>query len=913
MWVLPCGFVAACFLAAGVAHFVSLSASAALFAVAAIALFALTAWRPAIGCAVLALSVPMTAGLGRDTVLPVLRISEAVTIVVVLGALLHHLPRRAAGRFTGLDLAIGAYAAGVVLIPCLVLFTSRTPAGIDTWRYVLGPVQYVLVYWLFSRTELRDLGWRTVINLTMAASVVAAVAGLAQLADVPGVRAFLAGTYPLGGGGEPLCPYGICRPMSFLEHAPAFGGYALLNYVLALALASRRRLAFPTWWLATVMALNAAAVLASQTQAAIICLVVATGLIIWHARTVPRQLLPTAAALVIGVIVFLPQVSARIDQQFGGGTGTPQSLSTRYQYWGEYFLPDLADHFLVGTGTVLPADIPVQFETYVDNEYLRLGFRAGLLGVVLLLTMYPTVALVGWWSRRAADPRTAAIGAAAVAYVAVMAIMGTTAEYLTFTGVSQQFWMLVGLLGAMSLTPRSKQQPSVVLGTFGIAHHPFFQTGSTARLIAIGQALLPEGGLVRSSAVVFAGNTAARLIGFLFSLASARLLLPSGYGAFAFALTVATLGSMLLTVTPIGLSRTLPRLSGRREREVVFSNTVAAVSGVLGISLALTTVGAWAVGIKGTMLAAVLATVVATALYVTYRETQRAMERYVPFGAVFFAANLLELAGVLIAAATGHRSAPLFLTLYGLSYLAALLILFPLAPLGLRFRPAFVTVPRTIEVLRFASPLFLQTVALTVWLGGDLLIVSKLLSAASAGQYAAAKTVATVFYLASAAVAGPLMPRASRLASHDLRPYLLRVLGLVSLLTAPVLILLVLLRRPLFELLFGTRYGQAAEPFTLLAIATSLYGLYLVFEHIWLARGRPGIDALATGTGAVVSLGLLFVLVPHLRLVGAALAFLVGAVVQVVTIGVITARALGREPLTSSPTPIETTPTGPLG
>lgn len=900
MWLMATGFVVTSFLMAGVAHFVSLSASSVLFGLAAIVLLLLTAWRPAIGCAVLAFAVPITAGLGRDTVLPVLRISEAVTIVVVAGALLHHLPRRGAGRFTGLDLAIGAYAAGVVVIPSLVLFTSRAPAGLDTWRYVLGPVQYILVYWLFSRTPLTERGLRVVVNLAMAAGVAAAVAGLAQLADVPGVRGLLAGIYPLGGGGEPLCPYGVCRPMSFLEHAPAFGGYALLNYILALALAARRHPSFPSWWLATAMALNAAAVLASQTQAAIIGLVVATALIAWHARAVPRQLMPTAVALVIGVIVFFPQVSARLDQQFGGVAGTPASLTARYQYWGEYFLPDLADHIVVGTGTVIPSDIPTNLTSFVDNEYLRLGFRAGLIGVALLLIMYPTIVVVGWHQRHSKDPWRGAIGAAAVSYVAVMAIMGTTAEYLTFSGVSQQFWMLVGLLGLLLIAPPGPRVPTVVLGRSSTVPRQSLRVGSMATLASVGR-FLPERSLLQSSAVVFAGNTTARLVGFLFSLATARLLLPSGYGTFAYALTIATIGSMLVTVTPIGLSRTLPRLAGYPDREAAYSNTVAAMSVVLTLSLVLTAVGAWLAGIRAVMLVAVLATVASSAIYVIYREAQRALERYVPFVAVFFVANLLELAGVLVAAATGHRSASLYLIVYGLSYVGALAILIPIAPVGLRFRPGLVTVPQIRGVIRFASPLFLQTAFLTVWLGADLLVVTKVLSAASAGQYAAAKTLATVFYLASAAVAGPLMPKAARLAAHELRSYVLRVLGLVTLLTAPPLLVIILLRHAVFAILFGFRYQQAAGPFTLVAIAMAVYALYLVFEHVWLARGRPAIDAVATGAGTITSLGLLALLVPRSGLIGAGLALLAGAVVQVLVIGAVTVAALGREPSTGFP------------
>ena len=66
-----------------------------LLGVGGLVLFGLTVRRPAMGCAVLALAVPFTAGLGRDTVGPPFRTSEAVVAILGLASLVRFLPSRA--------------------------------------------------------------------------------------------------------------------------------------------------------------------------------------------------------------------------------------------------------------------------------------------------------------------------------------------------------------------------------------------------------------------------------------------------------------------------------------------------------------------------------------------------------------------------------------------------------------------------------------------------------------------------------------------------------------------------------------------------------------------------------------------------------------------------------------------------
>jgi ABC-type thiamin/hydroxymethylpyrimidine transport system permease subunit len=67
-----------------------------------------------------------------------------------------------------------------------------------------------------------------------------------------------------------------------------------------------------------------------------------------------------------------------------------------------------------------------------------------LSGEALLLLMLGAVLVTGWRCRGSPVPMAATIGASSAAFVVALAVMGTTAEYLTYAGVAQAFWMVVG-------------------------------------------------------------------------------------------------------------------------------------------------------------------------------------------------------------------------------------------------------------------------------------------------------------------------------------------------------------------------------------------------------------------------------------------------------------------------------------
>jgi hypothetical protein len=421
-------------------------------AIGALVLFGLTTWRPVIGLLVLALAVPLTAGMGRNPILPMVPASASLSVLVALGMLAHFLPQRRKIGFTTLDVVVAAFTIGGALVPWAVLYLSKQSVGVETWQSVLSPLQYLVVYLVFSRLEVTPVNLRRILGLEMLASVIIGVVGLVQLANPPGIRGFIASTYPIAGQLN-ACQLGNCPPTSLLAHWSAFGAFAVLNYAVALALLCTPAARFSRRWLMVVMAVNVLAVAASQTPVAMIGLVLVTGIVLVHRGRVPRQLPAAVAALAIAAGVFWTQVQVRAEPQPAAASAAATTSSSQpNRNPSRLVVPLIQDHLWAGTGTVVPTGVPDRVAGYIDNQYLRMSLRGGIVGEALLLLLLASVAVAGWHLRRNPRPLVQALGAITLTFAVVLAVLGTSADYIDYAGVSQLFWMMLGLIGG-SLLP----------------------------------------------------------------------------------------------------------------------------------------------------------------------------------------------------------------------------------------------------------------------------------------------------------------------------------------------------------------------------------------------------------------------------------------------------------------------------
>jgi O-antigen/teichoic acid export membrane protein len=858
---------------------------AGLAGIAGFGLFLLTIRRPLFGCVALVLTVPLTAGLARGAVIPVLKPNEAILLIVLAGVIAHQATIRRVRPIGGLDLAVGGYVIGSVAIPWLVLTLTRYSADLDTWRTVLSPALVLIVYYVFSRTPFTEGGLRTLLNSALLAGVLVCGIAAAEV-NVTAVRSFIEAYYP----GPVLSSF---RPGSTLGHFSAVGAFGALTYILALAIATVRVPGFSGWWLTLVMGVGLVGVIVSETWAPLAALPVATLIIVVYGRRIPRELMVTAAISLIGLVFLWPLIAARFDSQnviTVQGLALPESMQTRIRYWNEFIIPALSDHIWLGTGTVIPSSVPGPLTTFVDNEYLWAAFRAGLPGVALLLGMLLAVIAAGWSIRSSSDPSHRALGAASMATGTMLILLGATAQYITFAGLSQEVAMVVGVLAGMTTHVYLRRAPVIVISS---APRWIVLPGPVDAALVELRKYTPEPGLLRSSAVVFAGFATARALGFLFSVAAARILAPLDYGRLTYALAVVTIASVFISSSPIGLSRFLARNQhDRTAQENYFANWSALIASIVVISAVVVLPISYLIGLRGWLVVGVLSNLVGIAVLETYREVQRGLDRYAAMMSVYVIANLVQLLGILVLGNLDVRSPAIFLIVYGLSSAIALALVQPLMPISLQFARGLISWSRMREIFRFARLILLQSVFFAIWFGSDLIMVQHLMRPEAVGDYGVAKALVNVLMLAPTAIGATILPRIARLGEKSVGKYMLAALGLTSLATIPLVSVAALLGPRLILILFGTKYPQAAAPVAILAIGMGLYGFYTVMGSIWVGLGRPGIDPVATGIAMVCTLSVGLTVIPRIGLTGAALAFTIGAAARLTVIGAFTLWAL---------------------
>src|SRR5262249_5491233 len=189
----------------------------------------------------------------------------------------------------------------------------------------------------------------------------------------------------------------------------------LLTPLPAPVRAAPRQGGFPGWWLAWVMAANMLSLIASETYAPLAALPVGAVAALLVVRRIPWSHL-AAGLPVLGAaaVVLWPSISGRVGSQFSGagGIAPPATLQTRIDYWQGFCVPALMEHGpWLGTGTLIPPEVPRTLVSFVDNGYLWQLFRAGLPGLAALITMLASVAALAWAMRANDDPLHRVVGA----------------------------------------------------------------------------------------------------------------------------------------------------------------------------------------------------------------------------------------------------------------------------------------------------------------------------------------------------------------------------------------------------------------------------------------------------------------------------------------------------------------------
>ena len=439
-----------------------------LAAIVVVAGLAVGAWvfaRPAVAAYLIIFLTPLTAGIDRGTVLPVLRPNEALAAAVGVALAVRWIVLLRTGevrmlRLNKLDGVLAGLAVCSSIVPLLMMLARRREITSDDLQYTVVLWKYFAVYLIvrFSVTTAKQ-AYRC-LALSMASAVIVCVVGILQSLDLFGVPRLL---------GTLWAPFGVERTLaigrgsSTLALAAAVADLAILNLAIAVGLllrGSRHRVA-----LAVVVVVCVFGTLGAGEFSTVIGLLVAMTALIIASRATRVFGYAIPLLLVAGVVMW-PVIETRL-LGFQSASGMPDSWIVRLRNLNTYFWPELgADgNWLLG---VRPsARVPASHEEFgfvwIESGYTWLLWGGG----VPLLGAYICFLVVGLRKAVAAARRgtgvLAVIGLALVAALAADAVLMLFDPHLTYRGAAEAMFGLLAMLRTLGDEEPLSPQPERVL------------------------------------------------------------------------------------------------------------------------------------------------------------------------------------------------------------------------------------------------------------------------------------------------------------------------------------------------------------------------------------------------------------------------------------------------------------------
>lgn len=207
------------------------------------------------------------------------------------------------------------------------------------------------------------------------------------------------------------------------------------------------------------------------------------------------------------------------------------------------------------------------------------------------------------------------------------------------------------------------------------------------------------------------------------------------------------------------------------------------------------------------------------------------------------------------------------------------------------------------EFWRFTAPRGVATIAQTLLKRSDIILVAALSSTTEAALYAAATRFVVFGQLAVQALQQALAPQMSATLAkgeHDAAQDIYRTTTAWAMTLAwPVYIASAVLA-PWLLLLFGPQYGEAAGVVAVLSVAMLVATACGSVDTVLLMAGRSWLSLMNTGIALVINLGMNFVLIPKLGIMGAAISWAVAIIVRNALPLAMINRMLGMSPFGSA-------------
>ena len=438
-----------------------------LAGIATMTLMAAVILHPPLAAYLLAGTTVLVAGMGRGSLLPVIRPSEGVLLILSIALLLRALIRRVNGApptfaFTRVDGALVVFALSGSVLPLLWMMFRGEPVTLDDALFALALWKVYAVVIVIRTSVQTETHVMRCLWLSMSAAVIVAVIAVLQTLDLFGVREAVLTYYP------PSEQVGLDPNRGSSTLGASLVTANVMTFSLAIALACLTVLRRHRLVLTGAVATFVFGGIASGQFSAVIGLAVVAVVI----GLVKGQLTKTLLGLVGSGLVAGLFLQSIVDQRlssFRAGGRLPSSWIARLDNLRTYFWPELFSDFNYVFGIRpaprVPYPGPGDVYVWIESGYTWLLWAGGLpMLVMYTFFMWATMTTLLRIARSRADAIGAA-GTGAFAAFSAVAVLMTFDPQLTGRGEGELLFMLLALaLAAVKRNDSEQVQLSSVTG-----------------------------------------------------------------------------------------------------------------------------------------------------------------------------------------------------------------------------------------------------------------------------------------------------------------------------------------------------------------------------------------------------------------------------------------------------------------
>lgn len=391
------------------------------------------------------ITIPMTSGMPRGRLLPMLIPNEAILVATLGVAFLAFTVLLRRRQLPGwVLLACAILLIGTMITPLLGYYARRWPLGVGDIMDFAAPAQYLLIGWIFANIPSGRPQRERIVQLMFLMGSIVSVIGLLQAQNVGFIITFLQTYYPSGHLDNATA---VGRITSVLGAWNVLGTFCMTNLLLLTAFQGQEQPNKLYLWNARISGvLTLFTLIATGSFASIIMTVIGFFIVKLFSPKGFEVVVPMIMLSIIAGIVLSPLLSERLAFQFQANEGSwvPRTLADRFDIWWGIYLPLIARDPMWG---VSPNTEGLVWG-YAESQYINLLYKSGLVSLMAHLSWVGLMML--WLRQRVIRHRAKFKEARIYAIVALvlifnLSIMGLTNAVFTYSGTVDYLWVLLGL------------------------------------------------------------------------------------------------------------------------------------------------------------------------------------------------------------------------------------------------------------------------------------------------------------------------------------------------------------------------------------------------------------------------------------------------------------------------------------